>query len=170
MARALIAGHKTQTRRAIRPLPAGTVEAHGEAVPADAAGRPVECRLASAGEVLLVREPWRIGPRGVEYEADTGPAAAARLSWRPGRFMNVANARLTLKVRRVWPQRLASISPVDAAAEGMPPGLFGDDPDAALAWFRSLWDGIYGKGELAWSKDPWVWAIDFAVRRRRRDD
>ena len=170
MARALIAGHKTQTRRPIKPLPATAIEHRGRPWPADAGGRPLACRLASAGDRLAVREPWRAGPRGTEFEADVGPAAAGRGGgWRPGRFMNAADARLFLIVTDVSPGRLADLSPPDAAAEGMPPGLFGgaDAPeDAAVLWFRRLWDSIYGGGELAWERDPWVWSIHFRVEHK----
>ena len=37
------------------------------------------------------------------------------------------------------------------------------DPEAALAWFRRLWDGVYGKTEFAWSGNPWIWVVEFKV-------
>ena len=60
-------------------------------------------------------------------------------------------------------ERLSALSDEDARAEGMPPGLFDDVP---TLWFRRLWDSIYGGGEFAWERDPWVWAIRFRVSER----
>ena len=173
MARALLAGHKRQTRRPIRPLPAGVVEHRDRPWPADAAGRPLGCGVARVGETLWVREPWNYAEsgRGYVYEADVGPAAAKGRRWKPGRFMARDACRSRLRVTHVWPHKLTRITPADARLEGMPPGLFdaeivGDAADAdaaAVEWFRQLWDGIYGGGELAWSADPWVWAVGFDV-------
>lgn len=168
MARALLAGHKTQTRRPIRPMPATETTVGGRLWPADAAGKALQCRLAAKGDVLWVREPWNYasGGRGYVYEADVGPAAAKQRKWRPGRFMAREASRMHLHVTSIWPERLRDTTPGDAAAEGMPPGLFTDtsaNDDAAVAWFRRLWDTIYGDTELAWKHNPWVWVVRFRV-------
>lgn len=168
MARALLAGHKTLTRRPIRPLPAGAVTVGDRRWPADAAGKALRCGLAAKGEVLWVREPWNYASngRGYIYEADIGPAAAQGRKWRPGRFMARSASRMNLHVLSVWPERLTQTSPTDAMAEGMPPGLFTDTPasdEAAVAWFSRLWDTVYGGTELAWKENPWVWVVRFRV-------
>ena len=170
MARALLAGQKTQTRRPIKPLPTGQTMRDGIAWPAGRDGEPVECRLAAPRELLWVREPSAAGPRGVEYEADVGPKRAAGRSWRGGRYMARSASRLTLRVTSVRPERLADLSGSDAAAEGMPPGLFSDDPDTAIVWFQRLWDGIYGRDpDLSWRANPWVWAIEFRLIAKNID-
>lgn len=118
---------------------------------------------------LWVREPWQYassGDRPYRYEADVGPAAARQSKWRPGRFLARDASRLTLEVHQVRPERLTHITPHEAAAEGMPPGLF-DAEAAAVDWFRRLWDTFYGNGEFAWKNDPWVWVIEFRVRKAR---
>ena len=166
MARALAAGHKTQTRRPIRPPAAGQIVHQGRPWPADSTGRPIRCTLATAGERVWVREPWTpaASGRGVEYEADLGPAAAKQKRWRPGRFMGQDKSRLTLLVTDVLPQRLTAITPGEAAAEGVAPGVLADESFDAVAWFRDLWDSIYGRdAELAWSADPWVWVVRFRL-------
>jgi hypothetical protein len=168
MARALLAGHKTQTRRPIRPLPTGRTRRDGLDWPTGPDDAPLDCRLCRVGDRLWVREPWRMGRRGIEYEADIGPAAARQLRWRAGRFMSRDASRLDLRVQWVRPERLRDLCPDAAAAEGMPPGLFNlpdqnPDGDAALAWFARLWDSFYGRSELSWDANPWVWAIGFRV-------
>ena len=176
MARALIAGNKTQTRRPIRPLPAGQTTVQGKPWPADARGEPLACGLAAPGERLWVREPWayatdagpapRAGTKArYEYEADLGPAAAQQRKWRPGRFLARDASRLTLIVSGITAERVRAITPHDAAAEGMPPGLFNDAADAAVMWFGRLWDSIYAGTEFAWEGDPWVWVVRFRLKK-----
>ena len=176
MVRALLAGNKTQTRRPIRPVPAGETVHRGQPWPTDAAGKPVACTLASYGDLLWVREPWNHGtaddnPRRAKYvyEADIGPAAAKHRKWRPGRFMPRQASRLTLRVTGVLPQRLQMLFPADASAEGMPPGLFDDEPEAAITWFQRLWDSIYADTEFAWHRNPWVWVVRFRAVDPERD-
>ncbi len=109
-----------------------------------------------------MREPWRMGAKGREFEADIGPAAAARQSWKPGRFLSRDASRLRLRVTGVRPQRLRDITGHEAKQEGIPPGVLVDLPDAdqiAVRWFVGLWDSIYGEGEFAWAANPWVWVI-----------
>jgi hypothetical protein len=163
MARALAAGQKTQTRRPMRPLPVGAEEVGGLTTPVQASGQPVPCRLAKVGQTLYVREPWAFAEdgRGRVYEADVGPAVAAKRQWQPGRTLPRDASRFLLDVRQVRAEQIQAISESDAKREGMPPGLFDEMP---IVWFRRLWDGFYGRSEFAWEQNPWVWVIDFAVR------
>lgn len=116
MMRALLAGQKTQTRRPIRPLPVGVTTLDHRPWPADAAGRPITCRLATAGSTLWVREPWAFAPDGSArlYEADLGPAAAATRSWKGGRFLPRDASRMLLDVKEVRPERLDELTDDDA--------------------------------------------------------
>ena len=172
MARALLAGQKTETRRPIRPLPTGETVRDDQPWPIGPDGEPMACRLAVQGERLWVREPWAVTADGVAYEADLGPAQASDQRWRPGRFMAKANCRLFLDVTQVAAERLSQITAASAEAEGFPPGLFhqkgvaaSDRGEAALVWFRQLWDSIYAGSEFAWAEDPWVWVIGFKLRQ-----
>lgn len=59
--------------------------------------------------------------------------------------------RLTLRVERVWVERLHDIDDAGARAEGFA------DAEA----FRTGWADIYGESE----RDPWVWACEFSVEK-----
>ncbi len=154
MVRALIAGHKTQTRRPIRPMPTGEAKGH----PIGPDGEPARCTLAATGDALFVREPWALEGSTRVFEADLGPAVAKKRAWQPGRLLPADASRITLKVTGVKAEKLSALRDGDARAEGMPPGLFDEVP---TMWFRSLWDSIYGSNEFAWDADPWVWVISF---------
>lgn len=99
--------------------------------------------------------------------------------WRPSIHMHRWASRLTLIVTEVRVQPLQEISEDDARAEGVYQrtiegegwwfGLAGGDGwRTARDAFRDLWNSIYGPD--AWTANPWVIAISFAVERRNIDD
>lgn len=149
---AVLTGHKTQTRRPIRPAPI-TIESgvalaeNGEAI----------APIYLPADRLWLREKWaRPGKdpdSGFVYARDQH----AGVRWRSSRFMPAAAARTFLRVQRVTPARLMSISPSDAKREGI------RDLQDPIASFIELWDSIYGQGEFAARNDPWVWVIEFSV-------
>lgn len=176
MVRAILAGNKTQTRRPIRPIPSAIVQGERGPWPASEMGEPIECRLASPGEILWVREPWahagtsRGRPR-LEFEADFGPAAAReKAPWRAGRFLPRELSRLELEVRSVRPQRLTNLKPQDAIAEGVSPVLFEEHPAGAVEQFRKMWDAFYGLTDFAWENNPWVWVVRFKSVEPKEDE
>ena len=143
MVRALLAGTKTQTRRALNPQPraGGTLVAppfrgdgndlHVQFIESDGLpGKSQRLRYAP-GDRLYVREHWftwgifddlapsqLTGKEGVSYIADSheGP--------RPGKFRQGIHmprwaSRITLTVTDVRVERLRDISEADAQAEGI---------------------------------------------------
>jgi hypothetical protein len=173
MVRALLAGTKTQTRRAI----------HG---PVEAARN----RFGQPGERLWVRESFfafgrwetrfnagkgrderyfvdltRVRGLAWRYEADDGPGAdpharreaGAAPAWhkRPALCMPRAASRLVLEIVSVRIERLQEISAGDALAEGIVPGTV-DDPVLA---YRAVWERINGPD--SWDADPPVWVVEF---------
>jgi hypothetical protein len=175
MVRALLAGTKTQTRRALRG-------------PADEA----RSRFGNPGDRLWVRETFFAFGRwetrfnaasgrdewyfvdmtlasgfSYRYEADDGPGdhpharreAGAAPAWhkRPALFMPRVASRIVLEVVQVRIERLHEISPEDAMAEGHGPGRM-DDPVEA---YRGVWERINGAG--SWSANPSVWVVEFRV-------
>ena len=89
---------------------------------------------------------------------------------RPGRFMPTKFRFVLprLLVKRVWVERVQSISEADAIAEGV--RLMYDNPNRMdrrdpkyREGFRTLWDSIYAD-KYPWTSDPWVWACEFEVK------
>lgn len=181
MVRAILDGHKTQTRRTLD---------NWDWVPVTGGFRPCATsrRYGEPGDRLWVREAFRLRadqddkpPRddwwksGAWYAADpdsepSGCAGGAG-KLRPGIFMPRWASRITLEVTHVRVQRLNEISDDDAKAEGaahrIAPGgdlhgAFAHVPGEIgyAAHFRDLWERINGK-RAPWASNPWVWAITF---------
>jgi hypothetical protein len=175
MVRALLAGTKTQTRRAL-------------AGPVDTARK----RFGQPGERLWVRESFyafgrwdtrfNAGKQRQEwfftdmtlasgfswrYEADGGPGAdpharreaGAAPAWhkRNALFMPRAASRIVLEIVDVRVERLQAISEADALAEGLPPGSEADPVRA----YRAVWERVNGAG--SWEADPLVWVVSFRM-------
>ena len=142
--RAILAGTKTQDRRAIKPQPTSTASqcfAEGgllQIAEGPRAGHPLKCPYGAPGDQLVVREagwerPDRT-PRMMREGADTWEPYyydADGLSdqdhqdfkaWgfkrRPSIFMPRAASRITLEITSVRVERLCDISEADAVAEG----------------------------------------------------
>jgi hypothetical protein len=162
MVRAILAGHKTQTRRPFLR--------DGE-----------RCPFGAPGDTLWVRETWacltgRVALGApIAYRADTGDGERVRVDapWRPSIHMPRWASRLTLNVKRVWTEQLMGISWRDILAEGV-----GDQWDRRkigqfqpaspemqgelYASFATLWGSVYGTDPgKGWHPDTMVWACEF---------
>lgn len=153
MVRALLAGTKTQTRRAIKApgifVSSGTVDGHGVVSMHDNDIREVHCPYGQPGNRLWVRETFAIVPRtayrcseGVQqtlrvddpYEHDAAiyrqgwTRSKGGFRWRPSIHMPRWASRITLELTEVRVERLQAISDADALAEGierLPDGGYG---------------------------------------------
>jgi len=173
MVRALLAGSKTQTRRAIKPQPAGTWAAPGKTA----------CPYGVAGDRLWVREQFS-GPRAwgdippsgwgwdeshvsIWYWADGNPATGDWTRPKPSIHMPRRFSRILLEITEVRVQLLQDISDDDCCAEGidgpMCAALLGKSPlkmgHCERVAYAALWDQINGAG--AWEANPFVWAVSF---------
>lgn len=187
MVRALLAGTKTQTRRAWKVQPPPGIRV--------AIVNNTTKRYGGPGDRLWVRESLRAmrndddeifayayAADGVRVRRDPGLGAAfsdgmafAHLA-RPGGVPSIhmprwAN-RITLNVTGVRVERLQAISGADAIAEGAPRlACYGPDcmdgPDGCNArgcegardWFSALWKSI--NGAESWDANPWVEVVEF---------
>lgn len=178
MVRALLAGTKTQTRRALKS-PYGTLElVAGE-------WRPIHTRVR-IGDRLWVKETHAIvgdNPQlgdeaqacfdmrvPVYYRADDVQPELSK--WRPSLFLKRIHSRLTLTVTDVRVERLQDISEADAKAEGVSDEftdyeLYGQSQPYRFG-YSSLWNLINGEG--AWQANPWVVAYSFSVERGNIDN
>lgn len=102
------------------------------------------------------------------YDADD----VLHCRWRPSIHMPRWASRITLEITGVGVQRLQSITPNDAAREGLVKlpatgryclnqgdQYFGGASHDAREVFSGLWESIYG--EESWQANPWVWVIEF---------
>lgn len=179
MVRALLDGHKTQTRRlASSPLakcqPGDRLwvrESFAHYYEADddrtLVSEPMTCYRATGYPLDGYLDP------DTDLMRDEPP-------WRPSIHMPRYVSRLTLVVQEVRRQRLQEIGLEDVLAEGAP-----IDPDyrdatrdqssppmvkidaaqwcTPRAWFHRLWDALHGSG--AWETNPEVVTLIFEVHR-----
>ena len=176
MVRALLAGTKTQTRRALHGPPDKARQRFGQ--PGDrlwvretffAFGR-----WATRFNAAKERDEWyfidmtRASGHAWRYAADEGPGAdpharreaGAAPAWhkRPALFMPRAASRILLEIVALRIERLQEISAEDALAEGLPPDEVRDPVPA----YRAIWERINGPG--SWEANPLVWVVEFAKR------
>lgn len=180
--KAILAGHKTQTWRVIKPQPewgedgifrylgkhpfAGIKETF-------ASWALVDCPYGQPGDRLWVRETrWING----SYVA-TEPAPFPNAGKTPSIFMPRWASRILLEVTGVRVERVQSIATDDCEAEGITgttlaspirgqpyeeyrtdDGLVYGTPQSA---FAALWDSINAKRGYGWELNPWVWVVSF---------
>ncbi|HCL45438.1 MAG TPA: hypothetical protein DIC54_14800 [Pseudomonas sp.] len=187
MVRAILAGQKTQTRRAVKGVRADNCMSLHKPMKTmagivthvlDAAERGL-CPFGNPGDRLWVRETWTNAwdegkgqwsdPELYHYRADGVEIAHVddmqRSPWIPSIHMPRRACRLVLEVTNVRVERLQAISADDAVAEGIRPdgadGFHVEDganySDCAIESFASLWTSTGGD----WDSNPWVWVIEF---------
>ncbi len=169
MVEALLAGRKTQTRRAVRADAGAGEDANPFGAPGDrlwvretyaAFGRwtrrwnPAKEREEWAFEdrTLATGRGWRFDYDAPDVDGSR-TVAAPRWHKRPALFMPRAASRILLEIDAVRSERLLQVSAADALAEGVPPTA---DPVGA---YRAVWEGINGAG--SWKADPRVWVVTF---------
>jgi len=149
MVRALLAGTKTQTRRALKrqpwascsieegnegesPFVYSALHGAGPGHEVEESRTPCRCPYGMPGDRLWVRETWAqpttLDPGPTFYRADY-PACAAgfsnlpppdEITWKPSIHMFRKDSRILLEIVSVRVERLRDISEADAAAEGWP--------------------------------------------------
>lgn len=191
MVLALLAGTKTQTRRALNfQRLSGSHDVAQVISTPDSLAAFVRtcCPYGVPGDRLAVREAWRTGvvfdhepPRNipdcapVRYEATEDALQPGQGQWgryRHARFMPRWASRILLEVTEVRVERLQDISEEDAIAEGV--------TRVHRQWDTSVWTHAPGSGlheptardayrrlwesingPGSWAANPWVWAVSF---------
>lgn len=183
MVRAILGGHKTQTRRVLKLDHDAELRLQlSDGQPIDVMTGKITCPHGQVCDRLWIRETWReagslmtadnsIPESGttdaVVYAADgqfDGP-------WRPSIFMPRWASRLTLEIVNVRVERLQEITEEDAKAEGITVQtghlwrpLGSKEPMRKYTHrqaFGALWNSINAKRGYGWSINPWVWVIEF---------
>jgi hypothetical protein len=136
------------------------------------------------GDTLWVRETWgqsigitqRFQAGHLLYRADHGFTVAGQemdlMKWRPSIHMPRWASRITLKALDVRAERLQEITVDDIYKEGL--SIASDlrnelDDQAAEIMLREqfarLWNDINAKRGYPWESNPWVWRIEFEVKK-----
>jgi hypothetical protein len=191
MVRALLAGSKTQTRRAwkVQP-PEGTQvafvpgqsrtpygvpgdrlwvrETHG-IVGVEGSGVHVAFaeRMVDGKHLLDGDGGYDIVRPGIEA-VEWAEAHIDHERWRPSIFMPRWASRITLEITDVRVERLTNISDADAIAEGVErfTGILGGNAKKCLAG-GSIHIDRYARlwdsinGAGSWNTNPWVWVVEF---------
>lgn len=174
MVRAIMAGTKTQTRRAVKreALQWLVRDKFAPAFVADPGNHLSP--YGFAGDRLWVRETFGHFERNdtlkpgdsIYYRADGGCLAIE--PWRPSIHMPRWASRTTLDVTGLRIERLQDISEADALAEGIVPAGDGNGFQLAdtthysgnpIDSYFSLWEHINGPGSV--EANPWVWVVEW---------
>ncbi len=188
MVRALLAGTKTQTRRAIKPQPDVSIgmggctrlmfkDRQGRDLLNEAVNSPEPhtylslCPYGQPGDRLWVRETWdkrawTSANPDVAYRATMNlPLGKFGDRWIPSIHMPRVASRILLEVTGLRIEPLQAISEADAMAEGVE--LWRREEGAQAVphgyserdYYRLLWERINGPG--SWDANPWVWVVEF---------
>ena len=196
MVRAILDGRKTVTRRVIKPQPEPEqIYKIGSCIAGDKrnigkfgfgtneyGGRILFVKPpCKHGDILYVRESWKIAKNGYFYKVDWEKDGIADVTkWEPSIHMPKEAARIWLKVTDVRVERLQDITAEQAEQEGSG-NLFLEDvafgredkypqivengyEGCIKKQFAYLWDSTVKKSDPAlygWDANPWVWVINF---------
>ncbi len=188
--RALLNGRRTQLRVPIKPQPAAHLIDCGEAWAAGFVD--IECPYGQIGDLLYVRETHHLShTNAVTYRADFerdhfsdeecgDDCSMTGESWRSSAQMPRHASRLTLRITRVWAERVQDISEADAEAEGIERFMDGHKTagcisefetsyaaDSARQCFGHHWKSTHDND--SWNENPWVWVIEFTLIRANID-
>ena len=170
MARAILEGRKTVTRRVIKPVAMGLTYEDGS---------PARKPPYRPGNILYVRETWTRD--GDVYRYKAGFYDQNR-KWRPSIHMPREAARLFLRVTDVRVERLQDMTEADAVAEGFE-AIKCDHPggypctdcmntgylEPAMLGFVETWNSTIKPTDCAlygWDTNPWFWVIEFEKIRK----
>jgi hypothetical protein len=191
MVQAILAGRKSQTRRAVNPKPDHFYDGYSGGwecatsgkcyLCGDENGDKYPCPYGSPGEKLWVREAVLYTGNLMDetcrwvHEADCDDVALTRKCRKrcSSMFMPRWLSRLTLEITGVRVERVQDISEADAIAEGC---IDLEPADIPAGWTWSDGENVYVPGDAfqqymrlwesingpgSWAANPWVWVIEF---------
>ncbi|MCK5581905.1 MAG: hypothetical protein KAJ18_11605 [Candidatus Omnitrophica bacterium] len=217
MVQAILGGRKIHTRRPVQK----PFKECDDFDSVDNVQGFARCPFGKPGDLLYVRETWNAVHFSYDYEsgccdewyaaekipekkssfyvtvyaADGGwdnDAYERGFPWRPNIHMPRWASRITLKVERVWVERVQNIDELRALNEGIkelsncsPPNYSKTEKQymggdcvgfkTAKDAFSYLWDSIYNQQKdirknFPWESNPWVWACEFSVIKKNIDE
>lgn len=138
-------------------------------------GRPIEENDPGVEEFHIWIPLYRATDEDIDLVYMDGDDDEKRVPWTPGIHMKRKWARFIDPVRRVWPERIQTISESDAIAEGVRwnmfygfwdvPGTEHHSYASAADCYRILFNAI--NGPEAWERNDWVWVYEFGNDTQR---
>lgn len=195
--RAILDGCKTQFRVPMKPQPQRNPKYLGGYSYGPVGRKKAEVSIHSLslgafqnllpyapGDILWVREAWQQTDDGpVIYRADYENCSGRKFAilnggtvtiatvdkWRPSVHMPRWASRLILRVTRAWTQKLQDTTNKEAISEGIQwlPDVSIGTPRTA---FARIWDYKYAKKGFSWEMNPWVWAVEFKVDNKKKEE
>lgn len=193
MVRAILDGRKTQTRRVIKAGPKHKIESvikfdskwgYGifgcdcdECREANDHMFGLDCPYGSSGDELWVREAF-LNESGDEFSETHYPATmsapqlftARHIRKRPSIHMPRWASRIQLKIKDVRVEMVQDICPENIYFEGIQ--TVRRDQCMGKSWRKSqikawieLWDSINEKRGHSWESNPWVWVVEFELKK-----
>lgn len=112
------------------------------------------------GQALWVQEEWGMCYDMHVWKLGAGPFENQATEWQPAESMPRWASRFTLKVTKVWVERVQEVSEESARAEG----CSGDCPVGHIPSYRAApcsyhcaqqWQAKYEGTEFNWNNNPW---------------
>jgi hypothetical protein len=186
---AILKGHKTQTRRVIKPQPyrfchipqaeicGWSWNKRDNDCPCgiNSIAMLEQCPHGQIGDRLWVKETHARDKHGQEhvpvyYMAD-GPLPtlderhdAGLLRKYPSIYMPRWASRITLEITDVRVEQVQDISLNDQRDEGVHAASEWTINNHKRTTFAFLWDNINDKRGFGWDSNPWVWVVEFEVK------
>lgn len=186
MVRAILAGHKTVTRRVVKPQPHYEIHVGKDRWSwdwvwwGDKDTHDIKAPYCP-GDILYVRETWKQAtccPAGggyaltdlFLYKADEPINTDGMLveeKWHPSIHMPREAARIFLRVTGVRVERLQDIREDQAIKEGAEREYIDADVSVSLSAknvFADIWDNTLNSKDRAlygWEANPYVWCVSF---------
>lgn len=155
----VIAGKKTETRRAIKEdaKHLGKIEKEGFGI------ANIFPPKYKPGEVVYIQEPFHHWEREdiLFYAYGMDESDRKKTKWENKMFMPASAARYFIRITSVEVERLQDIENDGIRREGVEiPHQ--NDLNTLLACWILLWDSI-NKPPYAWDDNPWVWVYKFEL-------
>lgn len=193
MVQAVLAGKKTQTRRAIKSTPVHVQLHEGEFVEFHTStldpmySNPIKCPYGKAGDQLWVRETFGyVWPEGrlnglIDDGTDFGRVVTSddcdvvyRASDPDHEWMGENGESVTKWRPSIFmPRKLSRIQLLVESVRVEELLSITEDDAAAegierhsgpyILDFAKLWDSINAKRGFSWNANPWVWVVEFSV-------
>ena len=145
----------------------------------------LRCPYGVPGDILWVRETWRTakgfdkypprmtGPASpFQYKSDMASIRGSDITkyspwgkWRASIHMPRWASRIDLEIIDIRVEQVQDITREDQKAEGLIIASEWSINGHKRTEFGLLWDSINEKRGYGWDKNPWVWVVEFKLKK-----